>query len=104
MPIAPRFTSQTPPPTDENTVDTSKLDARLLRQIEAGQVPISLFVRSTGELTPQQLEELKELGLQVNPIAGNINTARLQTLEHLAKISRKPYIHSMQGSQRLYPN
>lgn len=87
-----------------NEIDYSKVDWKLQADIQKGKLPIALFVKSTQTLDQAQLQELKDLGMNVNPIAGNINTARLVRLDQFAQITKKPYIQSMQGATQMRPN
>ncbi|MBY0405102.1 MAG: hypothetical protein K2X66_14470, partial [Cyanobacteria bacterium] len=48
-----------PPAKDPNAIDESKLDFKMLLAKEEGKTPISLFVKTTGDLTDPQVAELK---------------------------------------------
>jgi hypothetical protein len=98
------FGKNKPPKKDPNAIDEAKLDFKMLLAKEQGKTPISLFVKTTGDLTDAQVAELKTMGLDIYARIGSINTARLQSFEKLGKITQLPYITRMEGAQVLRPN
>jgi hypothetical protein len=91
------------------TVDESKLDAKLKLALRQGDLQGSLLresqgkllLKTQGKLTPEQIQELKVLGLNATPLVRDIATGSLDdacTLENFAKITRIPYISYLEGA------
>ena len=61
---------------------------------------ISVLVRTTSPLTPEQRKELSKQNITIGTVSGNICTADMR-LKEVPLLAEKPYVRSLELSKRL---
>ncbi len=61
---------------------------------------ISVLVKTTSPLTPEQRKELSRQNITIGTVAGNICTANMR-LKEVPVLAEKPYVQSLELSKKL---
>ena len=88
----------------ESSMLDRKLDPRGRRSLSKGEIAgdVELMVRTDTEVTPTEQQTLREAGLDIHFVTGNVLSGSLPA-EQLTSIAELPFVRRIELSRALFP-